>query len=88
MKAFLSDQCKEIDENNRKGKTRDHFKKIRETKGTFHAKMGSLKDRNGRDLTEEGIKNRLQEYTEELYKKDLHNPDNDEHSLRARHPGM
>ena len=76
-KAFLSDQSKEIDENNRKGKTRDHFKKIRETKGTFHAKMGSLKDRNGMDLTEgEDIKKRWQEYTEELYKKDLHNPDN------------
>ena len=58
------------------GKTRDLFKKIRDTKGTFHAKMGSIKDRNGRDLTEEGIKNRLQEYTEELYKKDLHDPDN------------
>ena len=76
-KAFLSDQCKEIDENNRKGKTRDHFKKIRETKGTFHAKMGSLKDRNGKDLTEaEDIKKRWQEYTEELYKKDLHDSDN------------
>ena len=72
MKAFLSDQCKEIEENNRKGKTTDHFKKIRETKGTFHAKMGSLKDRNGKDLTEaEDIKKRWQEYTEELYEKDL-----------------
>ena len=69
-KAFLSDQCKEIKENNRIGKTIDLFKKIRETKGTFHAKMGSIKDRNGMDLTEaEGIKNRWQEYTEELYKK-------------------
>ena len=68
-KDFLSDQCKEIEENNRMGKTRDHFKKIRDTKGTFHAKMGSIKDRNGRDLTEEDIKKRWQEYTEELYKK-------------------
>ena len=75
-KAFLSDQCKEIEENNRMGKTRDLFKKIRDTKGTFHAKMGSIKDRNGMDLTEaEDIKNRWQEYTEELYKKDLHDPD-------------
>ena len=72
-KAFFSDQRKEIEENNRKGKTRDLFKKIRDTKGTFHAKMGSIKDRNGRDLTEaEDIKKRWQEYTEELYKKDLH----------------
>ena len=69
-KAFLSDQCKEIEENNRMGKTRDLFKKIRDTKGTFHAKMGSIKDRNGVDLTEaEDIKKRWQEYTEELYKK-------------------
>ena len=69
-KAFLSNQCKEIDENNRMGKTRDHFKKIRDTKGTFHAKMGSIKDRNGLDLTEaEDIKKRWQEYTEKLYKK-------------------
>ena len=76
-KAFLSDQCKEIEENNRIGKTRDLFKKIRDTKGTFHAKMGSVKDRNGMDLTEaEDIKKRWQEYTEELYKKDLHHPDN------------
>ena len=76
-KAFLSDQCKEIDENNRMGKTRDLFKKIRDTKGTLHAKMGSIKDRNGMDLTEaEDIKKRWQEYTEELYKKDLHDPDN------------
>ena len=74
-KAFLSDQCKEIEENNRMGKTRDLFKKIRHTKGTFHAKMGSIKDRNGMDLTEaEDIKKRWQEYTEELYKKDLHDP--------------
>ena len=75
--AFLSDQCKEIEENNRMGKTRNLFKIIRDTKGTFHAKMGSIKDRNSRDLTEaEDIKKRWQEYTEELYKKDLHNPDN------------
>ena len=76
-KAFLGDQCKEIEENNKIGKTRDVFKKIRDTKGTFHAKMGSIKDRNGVDLTEaEDIKKRWQEYTEELYKKDLHDPDN------------
>ena len=74
--AFLSDQCKETEENNRVGKTRDLFKRIRDTKGTFHAKMGSIKNRNGMDLTEaEDIKKRWQEYTEELYKKDLHNPD-------------
>ena len=72
-KAFLNDQCKEIEENNRMGKTSDHFKKIRDTKGIFHAKMGSIKDRNGMDLTEaEDIKKRWQEYREELYKKDLH----------------
>ena len=95
-KAFLSDQCKEIEENNRMGKTRDLVKKIRDTKGTFHAKMGSIKDRNGMDLTEaEDIKNKWQEYTEELYKKDLHDPDNHDdylalgdHSPRARHPRM
>ena len=76
-KAFLSDQCKEIKENNRRGKTRDLLKKIRHTKGTFDAKMGSIKDRNGIDLKEaEDIKKRWQEYTEELYKKDLHDPDN------------
>ena len=76
-KAFFSDQCKEIEENNRMGKTRDLFKKIRGTKGTFHAKMGLIKDRNSMDLTEaDDIKKRWQEYTEELYKKDLHNPDN------------
>ena len=76
-KAFLSDQCKEIEENNRMGKTRDFFKKIRDTKGTFHAKMGLIKDRNGMDLREaENIKKRWQEYTEELYKKELHDPDN------------
>ena len=91
-KAFLSDQCKEIEENNRMRKTRDFFKKIRDTKGTFHAKMGTIKDRNGMDLTEaEDIKKRWQEYTEELYKKDLHDPDNHDGvitQLRAKHPGM
>ena len=76
-KAFLSDQWKEIEENNRMGKTRDLFKEIRDIKGTFHAKMGTIKDRKGMDLTEaEDIKKRWQEYTEELYKKDLHDPDN------------
>ena len=76
-KAVLSDQCKEIEENNRMGKTRDLFKKIRDTKGTFHAKMGTIKDRNCMDLTEaEDIKKRWQEYKEELLKKDLNNPDN------------
>ena len=71
-KAFLSDQCKEIEENNKMGKTRDLIKKIRDTKGTFHAKMGSIKDRNGMDLTEAEDIKRWQEYTEERYKKDLH----------------
>ena len=76
-KAFLSDQCKEIQKNNRMGKTRDLFKKIRDTKGTFHAKMGTITDRNGMDLTEaEDNKKRWQEYTEELYKTDLHYTDN------------
>ena len=76
-KAFFSNQYKEIEGNNRMVKTRDLFKKIRDTKGTFHAKMGSIEDRNGMDLTEaEDIKKRCQEYTEELYKKDLHDPDN------------
>ena len=76
-KAFLRGQCKEIEENNRMGKTRDLFKKIRDTKGTFHTKRGSIKDRNGMYLTEaEDIKKRWQEYTEELYKKDLHDQDN------------
>ena len=75
-KAFFRDQCKEIEENNRMGKTRDLFKTIRDTKGTFHAKMGSIKDRNGMHLTEAGdIKKRWQEYMEELYKKDLQDPD-------------
>ena len=91
-KSFLSDQCKEIEGNNRLGKTRALFKKIRDTKGTFHATMGSMKDRNCMDLREaEDIKQRWQEYTE-LYKKYLHNPDNHDgvitHSPRARHPEM
>ena len=76
-KAFLSDQCKEIEENNRMGKTRNLFKKIRDTKGTFHAKMGTIRDRNSVALTEaEDIKKRWQEYTEELYEKGLYDPDN------------
>ena len=97
-KAFLSDQRKEIEENNRMGKTRDLLKKIRDTKGIFHPKMGLIKERNGMDLTEaEDIKKRRwQEYTEELYKKDLYDQDNHDseitdgcyHSPRARHPGM
>ena len=88
-KAFLSDQCKEIEENNRMGKTRDLFKKIRDTKGTFHAKMGSMKDRNGMDLTEaEDIKKRWQEYTEELYEKDLHDPDNQDGVITHLEPDI
>ena len=76
-RAFLSDRCKEIEASNRMGKTRDLFKKIRDTKGTFHAKMGTIKGRNGMDLTEaEDIKKRWQQYSEKLYKKDLHDPDN------------
>ena len=91
-KAFFGDQCKEIEENNRMGKTRDLFEKIRVTKKTFHAKMGLIKDRNGMDLTEaEDIKKRWQEYTQELYKKDLHDLENHDDvitNLEARHPGM
>ena len=92
-RASLSDQCKEIEENNRMGKTKDLFKKIRDTKGIFHAKMGSIKDRNGMDPTEAGdIKKRWQKYTEELYKKDLHDQDNHNgvitHLEPGRHPGM
>ena len=84
-KAFPSNQCKEVEENNRMGKTRHLFNKIRDTKGIFHAKMGSIKDRNGRDIKEaEDIKTRWQEYTEELYKKDLHDPDN--HDSMITHP--
>ena len=88
-KALLSDQCKEIEENNRMGKTRDLFKKIGDTKGTFHAKMGTIKDRNSVDLTEaEDIKNRLQECTEELYKKDLRDPDNHEGVITHLEPDI
>ena len=84
-KAFLSDQCKEIEENNRMGKTRDLFKKIRDTKGTFHAKMGSIKDRNNMHLTDtDDIKKRWQEYTE-LYKKDFHNPYNHDGVITHTH---
>ena len=85
-KVFLSSQCKEIEENNRMAKTRDLFKKIRDTKGTFHAKMGSIKDRNGMDIAEaEYMKKRWQEYTEELYKKDLHYRDNHEGVITHTH---
>ena len=88
-KAFLSDQCKEIEENNRMGKTRDLFKKIRDTKGTFHAKMGTIEDRSGMDPTEaEDIKKRRQEYTEELYKKDLHDPDNHDDVISHLEPDI
>ena len=88
-KAFLSDQCKEIEENNRMGKTRGLLKKIRDTKGTFHAKMDTIKDKNGMDLTEtEDIKKRWQEYTEELYKKDLHDPDNHNHVITHLEPDI
>ena len=88
-KAFLSDQCKEIGKNNRMGKTRDLFKKIRDAKGTFHAKMGSIKDRIGMDLTEaEDIKKRWQEYTEELCKKDLNDPDNHDGVIIHLEPGI
>ena len=88
-KKALSDQCKEIEENNTMAKTRDVFKKIRDTKGTFHAKMGTIKDRNGADLIEaEDIKKRWQEYTEELYKKDLHDPDNHDGVITHLEPGI
>ena len=88
-KAFLSDQCKEIEENNRMGKIRDLVKKIRDTKGTFHAKMGSIKDRKCMDLTEaEDIKKTWQEYTEELYKKDLHDTDNHDGVITHLEPGI
>ena len=87
--AFLSDQCKEIEENNRLGNTRDLLRKIRDIKGIFHAKMGSIKDRNGLDLTEaEDIKKRWQEYTEELYKKDLHDPDNHDDVITNLEPDI
>ena len=88
-KVFLSDQCKEIEENNRMGKTRDLFKKTRDTKGIFHAKMGTIKDRNVMDLTEaEDIKKRWQEYAEELYKKDLHDPDNHDVMITQLEPDI
>ena len=88
-KAFLSGQCKEIEENNRTGKTRDLFKKIRDTKEIFHEKMGLIKDRNDMDLTEaEDIKKRWQEYTEELYKKDLYNPDNHDGMITHLEPDI
>ena len=88
-KGFISDQCKEIEENNRTGETRDLFKKIRDTKGTFHPKMGSIKDRNGMHLTEaEDVKKMWQEYTEELYKKDLHDPDNQDGVITHLEPDI
>ena len=88
-KAFLSDQCKEIEENNRMERTRDLFKKIRDTKGTFHAKMGTIKDRNGMDLTEaEDTKKRWQDYIEELYKRDLHNPDHHDDVITHLEPDI
>ena len=87
-KAFFSDQCKEIEENNRMGKTRDLFKKIRDTKGTFHAKMVSIKDRNGLDLTEAEDIKRWQEYTEELYKTDRHDPDNHDGVITHLEPNI
>ena len=88
-KAFLSGQCRETEENNRMGKTRDLFKKIRDAKGNFHEKMGSIKDRNAMDLTEaEDIKKRWQEYTEELYKIDLHDPDNHDGMITNLEPDI
>ena len=88
-KAFLSDQCKEIEENNRMAKTKDLFKKYRDTKGIFHAKMGSIKERNDMDLTEaEDIKKRWQDYTEEAYKKDLHDPDNHDDVITDLEPDI
>ena len=86
--AFLSDQCKEIEENNRTGKTRDLFKKIRDTKGIFHAKMGTVKDRNGMDPTEAEDIKKWQEYTEELYKKDLHDQDNHDDVITHLEPDI
>ena len=88
-KAFLSDQCKEIEENDRRGKTRDLIRKIRDTYGTFHAMRGTIKDRNGVDLTEaEEIKKRWQQYTEELYKKDLYDPNNHDGVITHREPDI
>ena len=88
-KAFLSNQCKEIEENNRMARTGDLYKEIKDTKGTFHAKMGSIKDRNDMDLTEaEDLKKRWQEYTEELYKKDLHDQDNHDGAITHLEPDI
>ena len=88
-KAFLGDQCRKIEENNRMGKTRHLFRKIRDTKGTFHAKTGTIKDRNGMNLTEaEDIKKRWQEYTEELYKRDLQDPDNHKYMITHLEPDV
>ena len=87
-KGFLRDQCKKIEENNRMGKTRDLFKKIRDTKGTFHAKMGAIKYKNGMNMTEAGGIKRWQEYTEELYKKDLHDPDNHDGMITHLEPDL
>ena len=87
-KAFLSEQCKEIEENNRIGRTRGLFKKIRDTKGTFHAKMGTIKDRNGMDLTEAENMKKWQEYTGKLYKKTLNDPDNDNGVITHLKPGI
>ena len=88
-KAFISDECKEIEENNRMGKTRELFKKIRDTKGTFHAKMSTKTDRNGMDLTEaEDIKKRWQDNTEELYKKELYDPDNHDDVITHLEPDI
>ena len=89
MKAFLSDQCKKLEDNNGMGKSRDLFKKIRDTEGTFHAKMGTVKDRSGMDLTEAKDSKRMwQEYTEELYKKDLHDPDNHDGVITQLEPDI
>ena len=87
-KAFLSDQCKEIEENNGMRKDKDFFKKTRDTKGTFHTKMGTIKDRNGMDLTEAEDIKRWQEYTEELYRKDLHDPDNHDSVITHLQPDI
>ena len=87
-KAFLSDQCKEIEENNRMGKTRDCFRKIRDIKGKFHAKMGAIKHRNGMDLREADLKKKWQQYTEEKYKKDLHDPDNHDGMITHLEPDI
>ena len=88
LHVFLNEQCKEVEESNRMGKTRDLFKQIRDTKGTYHEKMGTIKDRNGIDLTEADINKRWQEYTEELYNKDLHDPDNDDGVITHLEPDI